>query len=304
MKIVAVVVSVFSIAAAARADFSYTTTRKTTGGAMAAMAGGGANGTSKTYLKGQKIKTEDGATSVLIDFDAQTITTINNTQKTITVRNFGDAAAGEANADIKIDAKETGQRKTVNGFDAKELVLTMEAEMAQGRGAAGKMQVEVDMWISQGVPGSQELRAFYQKNASRFPWGAIAGGGNQSLQTAMAEVQKKIASMDGVAVEQIIRVKPLAGGAGMPAMPQMTGAQAAQMDQARARLEAMRAQGGPGAAMAEQALARMGAMTGGAAGGNSAALIEITADSADFSTAAVADSVFSIPEGYTKTGGK
>jgi hypothetical protein len=181
----------------------------------------------------------------------------------------------------------------------------MEADMAQGRGArgpmGGKMQVEVDMWISSDVPGSQELRSIYQKNASRFPWSAMAAGGNPSLQAAMAEVQKKMAAMDGVQVQQIVRIKPAAGGPAMPAAPQMTGAQAAQMDQARARLEAMRAQGGPQAAFAEQALARMGALTGAGGGaGNSSALIEITADSSDFSTAAVPASVFAIPDGYTK----
>jgi hypothetical protein len=130
------------------------------------------------------------------------------------------------------------------------------------------------------------------------------GGGNQGLQSAMAELQKKIASLDGVPVEEIVRVKP-AGGAQMPAMPQMTAAQSAQMDQARARLEAMAAQGGPAAAAAQQALARMGGAMGGRGQGGppsaGGALIEMTMDSTDFSTAAIPDSVFAIPADYQKT---
>ena len=302
MKTAVVLALALSLSAAARADFSYTTTRKTTGGAMAGMAGGAA-GSSKVYVKGQRMKIEDGNIAILVDFDAQTITTLNNAKKTISVRGFGDSAPAGAGAEVKVDAKETGQRKTVNGFDARELLLTMEADMAQGRGMGGpmggKMQVEVDMWISSDVPGSQELRSFYVKNASRFPWSAMAAGGNPSLQAAMAEVQKKMAAMDGVQVQQIVRIKPAPGGPAMPAAPQMTGAQAAQMDQARARLEAMRAQGGPQAAFAEQAL------TGAGAGaGNSSVLIEITADSSDFSTAVVPASVFAIPDGYTKVAEK
>jgi hypothetical protein len=303
---------------AARADFSYTSTRKTTGGAMAAMAGGAGNATvTKIYYKGQKMRTESGDTAVQIDFDAQTVTTVNNARKTIAVRSFSDigAVTSQASPGATIDAKETGQRKNINGFDAKELVLTMDvdmSQMAQGRGLAGRgmggaMRMEIDMWIASDVPGGAEMRSFYQKNAARFPWNA-AGGENAGLQSAMAEVQKKIASMDGVTVEQVIRMKPVGaagGGAQMPAMPQMTPEQSAQMDQARARLEAMKAQGGPQAEMAAQALARMGGMGVGQAAPASASgagsLIEMTIDSTGFSTAAISDSVFAIPAGYQKT---
>jgi hypothetical protein len=311
MKIAVLFALLFSIQVAARADFSYTSTRKTTGGAMAAMAGAAGNTVSKIYFKGQKIRTEEGDTVTQIDFDAQTITTINNARKTIAVRNFADVsgAAAQAGSGVTIDAKETGQRKTINGFDAKELVLTMDMDMSQmapGRGMGGKMQMEVDMWIASGVPGSEEMRAFYQRNAARFPWAAMAGGNNSGMQSAMAEVQKKIASMDGVTVEQVIRMKQAggAGGAQMPAMPQMTAAQSAQMDQARARLEAMKAQGGPQAAMAEQVLKSMGGMAGGAAPASASgagSLIEMTVDSTGFSTNAIPDAVFAIPADYQKT---
>jgi hypothetical protein len=66
------------------------------------------------------------------------------------------------------------------------------------------------------------------------------------------------------------------------------------MEQARARLEAMKQQGGAQAAAAEQALARMGAASGGG--------MEITMESGNFSTAAIPDSTFSIPPGFTEAG--
>jgi hypothetical protein len=240
------------------------------------------------------MKTEQGDTATVVDFDAGTLTTIDNARKTVTVRNLNEVAAGQAPAGLAIDVKETGQRKTVNGFDAKEVVLTMETDLSQGRGMGGKAQVEADLWIASGVPGTNEMRAFYQASGSRFP-----GAG---IQAAIGEIQKKIASMDGVPVEEIIRVKP-AAGAGMPQMSKMSQAQSAQMDQARARLEAMKAQGGPAAAMAEQALARMGAM-GAAPGGGSGSLIEMTIDSTDFSSNAIPDSAFAIPSGYQKADAK
>ncbi len=54
----------------ASADFSYTTTQKMTGGTMAAMAGTGADRTSKLYYKGQKMMTTTGDVSIIMDFGA------------------------------------------------------------------------------------------------------------------------------------------------------------------------------------------------------------------------------------------
>jgi hypothetical protein len=123
----------------------------------------------------------------------------------------------------------------------------------------------------------------------------------------MIDIQKKLASMNGVPVQQIVRMTPSVGAA-MPAMPQMSGAQSDQMAQARARLEAMVAQGGPAAAYAKQALERMpggapgGSGTGGSgAAASSSALIEVTMDSSGFSAASLPDSAFAIPAGYSKS---
>jgi hypothetical protein len=151
------------------------------------------------------------------------------------------------------------------------------------------------------VPGAADLHAFYRKNAASFPWSAMmADSGNQSVQKAIAQVQRKLAELDGVPVQQILRVKQ-AGGAQVaqaPTMPQMTPAQAAQMQAAMAKMQDMAKQGGPGAAAAQQMMAGMGAMNGAAAGGGAPALIEMTVDYSGFSSASVPGSLFAIPDGY------
>lgn len=272
---------------------------------MAAMAGGVNNPPSKLYFKGQKMKTENGDTATILDFDAQTITTVNNKAKTISVRNFNDLAAATKQSDVsvKIDVKETGQQKTINGYNAKELIMTMDIDNPQMK-QMGKMQMEMDMWLSSDVPGVGELRGFYRKNMERMPWAALGGGGNPSMQSGIAEMQRKMAEMNGVQVQGVMKMKP-AGGAAAPAMPQMSQAQMAQMQAAMAKLQEMQKQGGPQAAAAAQAIARMGGMTNGApSGGTSNALIEITMESTDFSTASIPDSVFAIPAGYQKVDAK
>lgn len=288
--------TLFAAAFSAQADFSYTTTQKATGGQMAAMAAG-SNNSSKFYLKGQKMMTQSGEIATILDFDAQTITMVNNRQKTVTVRKFSDITASAGDFNAKIDVKETGQKKVINGYNASELVITMQMD-SPAEAQMGKMQMEMDMWLSSDPPGVKELRAFYQKNMSRFPWAAMSGGaaGNASMQRAMAEMQRKMAEMNGVNVMQVMKMKAAGGAAAMPAMPQMT---PEQMEQMKAAIARMQAQGGPGAAQAQQAMARLQAMQSGA-GASSGSLMEMTMESTDFSTSSIPDSVFAIPAGYQK----
>ena len=296
---VSLTVTLFVATFTAHADFSYTTTQKATGGQMAAMAAGSANQNTKFYLKGQKMKTDTGDTAIVLDFDAQTITTVNNKQKTVSVRKFIDIVAATGDVNAKVDVKETGQKKVINGYNASELVMTIQMD-SPAEAQMGKMQMEMDMWLSSDPPGAKEMRAFYQKNMSRFPWAAMSGGdsaGNASMRAAMAEMQRKLAEMNGVNVMEMMKMKA-AGAGGAPVIPQMTPEQMAQMKAAMARLQA---QGGPGAAQAQQAMARMQAMQGGGApGAGSGSLMEMTMESTEFSTNSIPDSVFAIPAGYQK----
>jgi hypothetical protein len=145
--------------------------------------------------------------------------------------------------------------------------------------------VEIELWLSRDVPGSQELAAFYKKNAARWP--VAASGGSPSMQKAMAKLQQQFSQLDGVPVMEVIRMQT--SGAGP------SGGQSQQMDAARARLEAVANGGGPGAAGAQQALARLNAMSGG-----SGSLFDITMEAGNFSAAPIPDSAFAVPAGYQK----
>jgi hypothetical protein len=291
MKTAQIALLALACTMAAHADFSYTQTRKATGG-MAAGAMAGQNPTIKHYLKGQKMKMDMGNTATIMDLEAQTITTINNTDKSYTVKTFAELSQAISNvgADIQVDVKETGQRKSINGFNASQIVMTMSMEGMQQGPPGMKMQIEMEMWLSNDVPGAAEARSFYQKNGDKMAFASMAAG-NPQMQKAMATMQKKIASLGGVTVMQIVRTK-MGGGNDAQAQQMQQG-----MQQAMAQLEAMRKAGGAQAQAAEQAMARMGGARGAAGGG---ALFEMTTESSDFSAAGIPDSVFAIPAGYTK----
>jgi hypothetical protein len=152
-----------------RADFRYTSTHKGAGVP-------GAGDTTKHYLKGQKTAIDSGNRIVIVDFEHQTVTTVHSSQKTYSVSTFADMGQvlDRAGAEVTADVKETGQHKVINGFNASEVVMTMQVDMSQAQKAGMKMQMEMDIWVSSDVPGSQEMRTFYQKNAARFPWSAMA----------------------------------------------------------------------------------------------------------------------------------
>jgi hypothetical protein len=281
MKAIRITLLALAGTLAAHADFSYTQTRK--GGP------GGADTASKHYFKGQKMAMQSSSISSIVDLDAQTITTLNHTARTYSVMKFSDLgqAMQGTNIDAKVDVKQTGQKKNINGYNAAEVVMTMAVDSPQA--PQMKMTMEIDMWLSPDPPGAQEMSSFYRKNMDKLPWAAMAGGGaNPGMQRAMADMQRQMAQLGGVPVLQVVKMKP------------SNNAQAAQMtqgmDQMRARLEEMKKAGGPQAQAAEQALARMGGMRG--AGGGS--LFELTTESTGFSAAPVPDSVFAIPTGYTK----
>jgi hypothetical protein len=237
------------------------------------------------------MKIDNGDSATILDFDAQTMTHINVTQKTYSVSKFSEMGEtmNKSGVEINIDAKETGQRKVINGFNATEMVMTMELDNPQARQQGMKMKMEMDIWVSPDVPGSQELRTFYQRNAAKFPWAAMSGAGggrgNPSMQKAIADLQRKMADLKGVPVMQVMKMSPGGNEAQMAQMQQ-------GMAQARAQLEEMKRQGKLPPQMEEQ-LKRMTAASGG--GGS---LFETTIESSNFSASAIPDSVFAVPAGY------
>ncbi len=251
---------------------------------------------SKYYFKGQKMKVETGDTAVFIDFRAHTITTVNSKRKTISVRNLGvsesTAQAGDAGA--KIDVRETGQTKTIDGHHSTEMLLTTNLDSAELRTMGSRIQMEMDVWLSPDIPGAGELHKFYEENLDRFPWEVLGGGGNPAIQTGLSDLRSKIAGMNGVQVLEIVKVKP----AGGPPSKPLTHAESARIRDRIAELDDKAQKGGPEGTAAVQEMSRLKAMVGDdfVAG----PLFEITIESTGFSTSSIPNSVFAIPAGYQR----
>jgi hypothetical protein len=283
---------VLTLTSSAFADFSYTSTAKMPAGM------GGASSVTRHYFKGQKMKMELPASSIIVDFEAGTQTIINPGAKTYTVHKIGEnSALGKQGAemDMKMDVKETGESKVINGFQTREAVITMDSEVTiPGRGPM-KSQMEMHLWIARDIPGASELKAFYERNAKGY-----AGMMGSGAQKAMLDAQRKVASLGGVPVLTVTKMKmpSMGGGISDTQSAQMSAGMAQAQTTARARLEEMAKQGGPQGDMAKQQLARMGG--GAPMGGIGAGTIDTTSEASEFSSSGIPDSVFAVPAGYQK----
>jgi hypothetical protein len=213
------------------ADFTYQEKTTVTGGAMLGMmrvAGVFSKQLrepmeSTVSVKGDRMIHRSTNHTTIIDLASETITTVDPQKKQYTVMTFAEMQQMMQQAQekmkqkdkgemkFKVSAKSTGQSRQVAGFDAKEMVMTMEMEGTDKEsGQKGGMTVITDMWIAPGVAGYQEVRDFYKRMATKINW---APGGNMFAQNpqvseGMAEVYKEVAKVDGVPVMQVIKMGP------------------------------------------------------------------------------------------------
>jgi hypothetical protein len=170
-------------AAILRADFTYQETSQMTGGALVntlkalgPLTRAAREPIVSTHIvKGNRMATVTKDRVSVIDLDQETITTIDTAKKTYSVMTFAemkqameDAArrmqgrkknekGEDVQAQFRVSAKATGQSKTVQGLNAKEMIITMAMEGKNNTtGESGGMDITTDAWYAP-VPGYGEV---------------------------------------------------------------------------------------------------------------------------------------------------
>jgi hypothetical protein len=172
----------------------------------------------KTYISGNRMRTDVDRTSTLIDLDAGSVTMIDHEQRTFTTMSFdemiavmqqavreGQAAAvaerdgrqeaGRDDADVQIDFRLSvdapGERERLHGYNAERFFVTMEAEseaaLEEGgpREQTGTFVVLSDIWASTEMPAYTAQRAFGDKSAQVHA--VAASSFAEALTSALAE---------------------------------------------------------------------------------------------------------------------
>ncbi|MGD1095970.1 MAG: hypothetical protein ABSB35_28755, partial [Bryobacteraceae bacterium] len=233
------------------AEFVYQQTTQMTGGSLLAtmkMAGPltrqAREPNISTYLlKGDRMVTLTKERATVIDLSKENITEIDFNKKTYSVMTFAEMKQALENAmqrmqsrqnDNKIDAnfsvsaKATGQTKTIQSLEAKELLVTMALEGTdQDTGRSGSMTTEMDNWMAP-VPGYEEVKEFHRKMGEKMGYLFASGMAQMSMMrpemaAGIAQAAKEMAKLDGMPVQSIMKIT----GAGNGSMPDGQGQQPA-----------------------------------------------------------------------------
>ena len=327
------------------ADFSYEQTTKMTGGAMMGMmkiAGAFSKQIREPIqttvsVKGNRMVHWSKDHAQIIDLDSETITDVNFPKKQYSVMTFaemtqameqamqrGQARKSESKAtegkpsdtttEFKVDIKETGQRKQIAGYDAKQMIMTMQMDATdQKTGNKGGMVVTNDMWIAPKIAGYDEVQAFYRKMAAKMAWtpgGSAMMAGGADIARGMAGISKEVAKLDGITLLMVMRMTPTADGQPVSSASGSEGQGAPQ--QSRPKPEApsiggvlggkLGGFGGFGRKKKAEAPKeeKQESAPASAPSGDATPLMEMTTEMSGFSSAPVDSSRFSVPSGFKK----
>ena len=263
----------------ALADFRYDQSSRMTGGSMMAMmkmaakfSKGAMDPVNSTVaVKGNRMVMNHGKTATIYDLDKETITEVNFEKKEFSVTTFAEMKAfmektvrkgGTTDTAVELDVKETGKEEVVAGMKAREFLMTMKVEATDPQtGKKGEMQMEMSNWMAPKLPGYQEIGEFYKRMGEKMDMRSMFGGAGQAgMGKGMAEAAKKMASMDGIPVLQIMRMIPT----DPEQMKQMEAAQESQASQPSqpAPAAGQAAEQAAGQAAASAVAGRMGRLGG------------------------------------------
>jgi hypothetical protein len=123
----------------------------------------------------------------------------------------GKKPGGEKQMEIDFSLKESGQTKSINGFDCREVVMTVTArEKGKTLEEAGGMVMTSHIWMAPAIPETKEIADFMMRyyRALMGP-DALAGAADQmamalamypGMKDMMGKVQIESGKMDGTAI--------------------------------------------------------------------------------------------------------
>jgi hypothetical protein len=164
--------------------------------------------------------------ATIINLSKENITEIDFAKKTYSVMTFAEmkqalenmmqrmqsrpSGANQVDTDFKVSAKATGQTKTIQSLEAKELLVTMALEGTDNTGHSATMTTEMDNWMAP-VPGYEEVKEFHRKMGQKM--GYLFGPGmsqmgmmRPEMSKGLAEAAKEMAKLDGMPVQSIMKM--------------------------------------------------------------------------------------------------
>lgn len=194
-----------------------------------------AAGTTTTYIKGMKMRSEVEARGTVLttifDVENQKMYMFDSKKKSADVWDMQafseemakNVEAGEIEASVKANGKKKEVAgKTATGYDLK---ISVPAKMGGESGMEMTVTLQGPMWVVKGAPGTAEYIAFY-KAAVEKGWifsDPRAAKGSPGQAKAMAEMQRQLASTGGVPYETEMAISITGEGPMAAVMARMGG---------------------------------------------------------------------------------
>jgi hypothetical protein len=120
-------------------------------------------------------------------------------------------AADEKQMEVDFDMKDTGQKKTINGFDTHEIVMTIAVrEKGKTLEEAGGLVLTSDMWLGPRIAAMSEVAEFDRRYYEKLYGPMVAGASPEQmasaqamypmLKPAMGRMTNEGAKLDGTAI--------------------------------------------------------------------------------------------------------
>jgi hypothetical protein len=200
--------------------------------------------TSTTSVKGNKRLTTNDRSGELVDLSEEKIYRIDYGRKSYEVVTFDELrkqyeearqeAAEEAEEnkksskgkkeegpeyEVDFDVKETGQKQMINGFNTKQVIVTVTVrEKGKKLEQSGGAVLTSDMWMGPKVPAMAEINAFnakyykqlYGDATAEMQQMAVLMATTPAFAKAMKELSKKRGSFDGDAIRTTLTFETVA----------------------------------------------------------------------------------------------
>lgn len=196
---------------------------------------------SSTAVRGNRLMTITDQQGQLIDLDEQKIYEIEFNKKRYKVTTFDEyrkriqeaqqkmaeasqseqpQPSGEPAKEMEVDfdVKETGQRKTLSGYDCRQLLMTITMrEKGKTIEQSGGIVLNSDMWMGPEIPEMKEVVEFHRRYAEKL--GLFSMGGDSAAQMAMmqkmypmvekalAKYRSESADMSGTAIQTVMQIE-------------------------------------------------------------------------------------------------
>jgi hypothetical protein len=200
---------------------------------------------SSTALRGNRLMRVTGENGQLIDLDEEKIYEIEFDKKRYKITTFDEyrqrmeearqkmaeasrneqpQAGGDPSKEMEIDfdVKETGQRRTLSGYDCRQVLMTITMrEKGKTLEQAGGIVLNADMWMGPEIPEMKEVADFHMRYAKQL--GLFSMGEDSAAQMAMmqkmypmvekamAKFQSESAGMSGAAIQTVMKIETVPG---------------------------------------------------------------------------------------------